>query len=188
MNRAHHITKLALVGIATICCVTTGLAQRKTLKLGIELQGYPTGFIPGLRVDLFFSDYAKVHLRAGYNLVRHGDAGEHDDERGGGPGVSVGYDVLPFTSHRWMVGIRSDLWLNKVDWYDLSTGNIKVTGTTHVTVLQPTAQAGYRIPIHEGLEIWPTLSFGYEINVDTRGAAVGHGPIILIGAVLNTEL
>ena len=167
----------------------TMLGQGKTLKIGVELQGYPTGVIPGLRGDLFFSDFSKAHLRIGYNIVRHGDSGEHTDERGGGPGLTIGYDLLPSVSHRWIVGARADLWFNEIDWYDLDDqGSTTGRGTTNVTVFQPTLLIGYRLPFSETIELWPTLAFGYEVNINTNGAKVGHGPILLGGVVLNFEL
>ena len=188
--RHQSTTKLGVLCILSLLFTSAVLCQGKTFKLGIEFQGYPTGLIPGVRGDLFISDFSKVAVRAGYNIVRHGDAGEHDDERGSGPGFSIGYDVLPFSTHRWTFGIRSDIWFNTIDWKDEINGvpMAYVTGTTNVTVLQPTVQAGYRMPIGERIEIMPTLSFGYEINVHIVGSAVGHGPIGLGGVVINYEL
>lgn len=182
-----RMTKLLLIAFFGCLTVTMALAQGKTFKLGFELQGYPTGFIPGVRGDLYFSDFSKLHVRAGYNIVRHGDAGEHDDERGGGFGFTVGYDILPAANHRWTIGARADLWFNEVDWYDDLPGG-RVEGTSNVTVFQPTLQAGYRIPLREGTEMMPTLAFGYEFNVQTKGAEIGHGAILLLGVVLNFEL
>ncbi len=186
MNKT--ITKLVLTFIVSLLFAAAMLGQGKTLKFGIELQGYPTGVIPGLRADLYFNDASKVHLRIGYNIVRHGDAGEHDDERGGGPGFTIGYDILPFASHRWTFGVRSDLWFNEVDWYDIGIQPPNIMGTTNVTVLQPTIQAGYRIPFGEKVELLPTIAFGYEFNIKTVGAEVGHGAILLAGLVLNFEM
>lgn len=182
------MTKLVLLVTVNVFFTLTMSAQGKTLKIGAELQGYPTGVIPGLRADLYFSDAAKIHARAGYNIVRHGDAGEHDDERGGGFGFTLGYDILPFASHRWTFGVRSDLWFNEVDWYDIQPDDSRISGTSNVTVLQPTLQAGYRIPFGEKVELLPTLAFGYEFNVRTEGAEIGHGAILLAGIVLNFEI
>lgn len=182
------IAKLVLTSIVSLCFASAMLGQGKTFKIGAEMQAYPTGFIPGVRGDLFFSDFSKMHFRLGYNVVRHGDAGVHDDERGGGPGFAIGYDILPFSSHRWMFGVRSDLWFNEIDWYDRGIQLPNVTGTTNVTVLQPTIQAGYRIPFGETMELWPTLAVGYEFNIKTEGAAVGHGAILLVGVALNFEV
>lgn len=180
----HNAVKLVLIGIVGCLIVTPVSGQGKTLKVGVEAQAYPTGFIPGVRGDLYLSEFSKVHLRIGYNVVRHGDAGEHDDERGGGFGFSAGYDILPSASHRWTIGVRSDLWFNEVDWSDdLESGGM-ASGTTNVTVLQPTLQGGYRIPVSERIELIPTAAFGFEINVRTRGAEVGQGPILLLGVIL----
>lgn len=182
------MTKLVFTCIFFVLCVTISSAQGKTFKAGIEMQAYPTGLISGVRGDLYLSNAAKLHMRIGYNHVRHGDAGVHDDERGGGMGFTLGYDILPLANHRWTIGLRSDLWWNTLDWYDDIPGQQRATGTSRITVLQPTVQAGYRMPIGERIEILPTLSFGYEINVRTVGAEVGHGAILLLGIVANYEL
>jgi hypothetical protein len=57
-----------------------------------------------------------------------------------------------------------------------------------VTVLQPTLQAGFRIPFGETIELMPTLAFGYEFNIKTEGADIGQGAILLLGVVFNFEL
>jgi hypothetical protein len=185
---SKHIAKLLFLAALSLSYCTAMSGQSKISKIGIEMQVYPTGFIPGLRYDVFFSDYSKAHVRLGYNVVRHGDAGEHEDERGGGFGGTIGFDILPFPSHRWTFGIRTDLWFNEIDWYDVDDqGSVSGRGTTEVTVLQPTIQAGYRLPFGEKIELMPTLAFGYEFNIKTMGAEVGHGAILLGGIVLNYE-
>jgi len=103
----NSLAKIVLVCIASFCFTAPMSGQGKTLKIGVEFQAYPTGVIPGVRADLYFDDRAKAHVRIGYNFVRHGDAGVHQDERGGGPGLTIGYDVLPFASHRWTRGLRT---------------------------------------------------------------------------------
>jgi hypothetical protein len=180
----QSLTNLAFTALVVAIACGTSVCQGKVLKLGVELQGYPTGFIPGVRADMYLSEFSKVHFRAGYNIVRHGDAGEHQDERGGGPGATIGYDILPI-NHRWTIGLRTDLWFNKVDWSDIQPVR---TGSTDVTVLQPTVQVGFRLPAGESVEFVPTLSFGYEFNIHTRGEEVGHGPIFLLGVIVNFEL
>jgi len=182
------IAKLVFMFLVSVSFTAAMSGQGKTLKLGVEMQGYPTGAIPGLRADLYFNDFSKIHVRIGYNIVRHGDAGEHDDERGGGPGFTIGFDILPFASHHWTFGVRSDLWFNEIDWYDMGIQLPNVMGMTEVTVLQPTIQAGYRIPFGETVEVVPTLAFGHEFNIKTEGAAVGEGAIFLVGVVVNFEL
>jgi len=182
------LAKLVYIGGVVCLIVTCGLAQGKTLKLGFEAQGYPTGFVPGLRGDLFISDFSKVHLRLGYNIVRHGDAGEHQDERGGGFGLTLGYDLIPTTNHRWTVGLRTDLWFNKIDWYDVQETGEERHGESRVKVLQPTIQGGFRLPAGARFEFIPTIAFGYEVNIVTKGEEIGQGPILLLGLIVNFEI
>jgi hypothetical protein len=182
------IAKMLLTCVVCVCFNAAMSGQGKALKIGIEFQAYPTGVIPGLRADLYFDDLSKAHVRIGYNVVRHGDAGEHQDERGGGPGLTIGYDVLPFVSHRWTLGLRTEFWFNEVDWIDTLPNDMMVTGTSRVTVLQPTLQGGIRLPMGVRFEFIPTLAFGYEFNIKTTGAEIGHGAILLAGIIVNYEL
>lgn len=178
-------TKLGYAGVVAWFCVSGLLGQGKTFRAGIELQGYPTGAIPGLCGDVYFNDVSRLHFRVGYNIVRHGDAGKHSDERGGGPGVSAGYDVQPFASRSISAGIRTDFWFNRIDWYDILPMDERESGTTRITVFQPTVQLGYRLSLSSRVDFIPNVSFGYEINIHTQGQEVGHGPILLLGFVVN---
>ena len=50
--------------------------------IGVEAQVYPTGLIPGIRVQKAINDKGMLHIRGGYNLADHRDLGEHEDETG----------------------------------------------------------------------------------------------------------
>jgi hypothetical protein len=180
--------KVVFTGIAVSCLLVLSHAQDHTVRLGIEAQGYPTGIIVGISADFFPGEDSKIHLRFGYNLVRHGSAGEHFDERGGGIGITGGYDLMPLNSKRWVFGLRTDLWFNSIDWHEIYPNDLEERGTTDVTVLQPTAQVGLRVPLGKYFELIPNLSLGYEINIRTRGEEVGQGPIVLLGTVISVGL
>ena len=159
---------------------TTGL-----LEAGIEIQAYPTGLIPGVHLDVALGEKGSIYTRLGYNIVRHRDLGVHEDERGGGFGGSLGYRYyLNETRLGWFGGVRCDVWLNSVDWKDNIDLPTEVSGTTEVTVLQPTAEVGYAMSIMsagEKMVFSPALAFGREINVKTDGAEVGQDFILLGG-------
>ncbi|MCB0625730.1 MAG: hypothetical protein KDC43_17875 [Saprospiraceae bacterium] len=160
----------------------------KSWDLSFEFQAYPTGLLPGIRLERGFDDHHALHLRAGYNWVRHRDLGEWDDERGGGFGGTLGYRFyLGEGRQNWFFGARSDLWFNQIDWQDLDDdGNLLAEGTSDIVVLQPTAEAGYLFTF--GNDSWlfaPSLGFGLEINVQTEGEEVGQGAILLLGFTLG---
>ena len=148
---------------------------------GIELQGYPTGFISTLVLYKEFNNKNFVHARIGYNLIRHGDAGVHQDERGDGWGGSLGFDrSLKVRNTNVLLGARCDIWYNILDWKNNIGQPTQFTGTTKVTVVQPTVRLSY--PIKIGVNyIVPALAFGSEVNVKTRGDEVGQGIILLLG-------
>ena len=157
-------------------------------SLAFEFQAYPTGLIPGLRTDYHFNQHHSLHARLGYNWIRHGNNGVQDDERGGGFGGTLGYRYY-FRENRsgWLLGGRTGLWRNTMDWQDKDeAGNILQQGTSKIIVLQPTAEAGYLFPL--GSSSWfftPSLAFGIEVNIKTEGAQVGEGWIVLFGFSLG---
>ena len=162
-------------------------AQQFT-TIGIEFQQYPTGTLSGITASAGWTDHHLFSVRLGYNALDHQDFGVHDDEKGGGFGGSIGYSYH-FSSNysKWMLGARTDLWFNEVDWQD-NMGTNLLEGTSKVTVLQPTAMIGYVFRIKENFILTPTLAFGAEINIITKGEPVGEGAILLWGLQANYQL
>lgn len=164
------------------------LSAQSNWALAFEFQAYPTGLIPGLRADYQFQRQHSLHIRAGYNWIRHGSNGVQDDERGDGFGGTLGYRYY-FRGNwtRWFIGARSDVWRNSLAWQDRANdGTVLNQGTSKITVLQPTAEAGYRFPL--GTHAWffaPSAALGVEINIKTTGAQVGEGLIVLLGFSLG---
>ncbi|RMF30673.1 MAG: hypothetical protein D6765_02890 [Bacteroidetes bacterium] len=149
--------------------------------LGLEFQVYPTGQISCIFLEKSLGEHYGLHLRVGYNRVRHRDLGVHEDERGGGFGFSVGAARwLKPGFEGWFFGVRNDWWFNELDWKDHIGTPEEVGGTTKVTVLQPTAWAGYQFRKGK-LTFSPNLAFGVEVNVRTEGEPVGEGLILLAG-------
>ncbi len=150
--------------------------------LSFEFQAYPTGLIPGLRIEKSFGTKNTLHLRLGYQFIDHRDLGVHQNEEGSGYGFTLGYNRFlkeDFTG--WHFGIRSDLWFNTIDW-ESSIGTAAVPfGTSEITVVQPTAQLGYLFKVKESWFFTPTISLGFEVNVKTDGEPTGEGAILLLG-------
>jgi hypothetical protein len=149
--------------------------------LAFEFQAYPTGLIPGIRLEKLFKSNA-YHLRLGYNWIRHGDAGVHEDERGSGFGLTLGYKRYFSDQDRFFLGARSDIWFNSMDWKNnIGTSN-ETNGNTKIVVVQPTAEFGYLVFLQRtDWYIVPTVAFGVEINTKTKGEPVGEGLVLLVG-------
>lgn len=163
-------------------------AQTSASSIGIEFQAYPTGLIPGLRFDYNFASRHGVQLRAGYNWVRHRDLGVQDNEEGDGFGGTLGYRFYfrdGWTG--WFAGARCDLWRNQLDWQDKDdNGVVTGSGTSKITVIQPTAEGGYLFTLgNGGWFLAPSLAFGVEVNVKTEGAPMGEGTILLVGVCVG---
>ncbi len=171
---------LLLFGITTISLTAQ---NNKSFDVGLEIQAYPTGVIPGIHFEYGLSDRDGLLGRVGYNIVNHRDLGVQDNEKGGGFGFSLGYRHYFKTDRQgFFLGARTDLWFNKIDWKDSPNLPTEVRGKTDVTVFQPTAEAGYVINLKkEGWSFVPSIAFGAEINIKTEGVPVGEGAVLLLG-------
>lgn len=158
------------------------MAQDKVTDIGIEFQAYPTGLIPGLRLEHAFSEKNLGTLRLGYQLIDHRDQGKHDDETGTGFGGSIGFKHYLKPGYKgWSLGLRTDLWANRIDWLIIGDKPGNITGTTDILVLQPTLEAGWGLAFGKNFVFTPTAAFGFEINVKTEGQPTGEGAIVLLG-------
>lgn len=166
---------------------TLSAQKDKAIDVSAGLQVYPTGFIPGIHIEWGLNQKSALVTRVGYNVVRHRDLGEHEDERGGGFGFTLGYRrYFKDVKEGFSLALKSDLWFNDVDWKDFIDEPNEVSGQTDVTVLQPTLEAAYFIKL--GTNNWffvPSLALGAEINIRTVGAEVGQGAILLAGVRLG---
>ncbi len=178
------LQKIVLITLLSFCFIFLNAQSEEAsnpLDVSFEFQAYPTGLIPGLRIEKGFADKHAVHLRIGYQWIRHRDLGEHDDERGTGYGFTLGYRKYFGEGFKgFSLSSRCDLWFNELDWKD-DTPAGEVNGTSKITVVQPTIEAGYTFEFGNQMIFTPTAAFGYEVNVKTDGADVGEGAILLIG-------
>lgn len=159
--------------------------------LGIVIQAYPAGVILGVRGGIDLGNQNEINLHLGYNITRRGDFGKKDHEEGGGPGLGLSYrHYLPGNIDRLFLGARADLWFMDIDWREKreECGTVpscmeqEINGSTKITVLQPTLQAGYNVlKNNPDWILAPSVSFGYEINIRTEGEEVGEGAILLGG-------
>ena len=153
------------------------------LDIGFEMQAYPTGLIPGVYIEKGWGNRNVAKLRIGYNWIRHRDLGVQEDERGDGFGFTLGYKRYfneEFTG--FFSSAKCDIWWNSLDWKDQIGMPNEISGNTDIIVIQPTLEVGYLfLPFDNNIHISPTVSFGYEVNVRTRGEPVGEGAILLLG-------
>lgn len=153
----------------------------KNYEIGLEIQVYPTGIIPGFRYEKFISDKSSINLRLGYQLIDHRDLGKNENETGWGYGPSFAYRRFFKGIDRGLsLALRTDIWFNQIDWEDDNQ-----TGTTNLKIIQPTLMAEYIINGNSKMVITPSLAFGMEWNVVTDGRPTGEGAIVLLGCTFG---
>jgi len=120
-------------------------------------------------------------LRAGYNNAQRQDFREHDDEQGGGPGISAGYRYY-FSKSKLeglFIAARVGWWFMNIDWQETRNG-IEQNGSTFITVLQPTFALGYQHVFNDQWGIGVSGAAGIEWNVISNGEDVGQGGISIL--------
>lgn len=154
-------------------------------SLGLELQAYPAGVIPGITGEYSLNNASSLVFRLGANLADRKDfSGLNDHEKGWGPGGTIGYRYY-FENSGWYLGGRTDLWWMNIQWNDAS--DTPTSGTTQIGVLQPTIEGGYCFSSN----VWKLgvgTSQGFEINVISKGADVGQGFISLVQVFVMKRL
>jgi len=183
MYRTTYFAIISTLFITLFTYISATAQNNKSFDVGLEVQFYPTGIIPGLHFEYGLSDKDGLLGRIGYNIVDHRDLGIQDDEKGGGFGISLGYRRY-FKADRkgFFLGARTDLWFNKIDWKENPNLVNEVAGRTEITVLQPTGEVGYVFNLKkEGWSFVPSIALGAEINIKTEGRPVGEGAVLLLG-------
>jgi len=156
--------------------------------VSFELQIYPTGIIPGLRLEKNFARKNAAHIRVGAQLINHWGFGVQEREWGYGYGTTFGYKRF-FTENfkGYSLGVKCDLWQNFISWENNSDAPSKTSGKTKIYVIQPTMELGYTFLKNENLIITSTCAVGFEWNVKTEGQPTGEGAIILFGVLIGNR-
>ena len=152
----------------------------QTSRLGVQVQAYPSGIIPGIQIQHAWHDDDVFFTSLAANITDRQDDGEHDNEEGDGFGLGFGYRKYQNTDRTgWLYGARADFWNLTIDWRD-NAG--PTSGSTDVLIFQPTVEAGYAWLLGDGswsLDL--SAGLGAEINLDEDGEEVGDGAILLVG-------
>ena len=172
--------------LLTAASPTLHSAEKPPRDISLEVQVYPTGVISGVRFEFALDDKQAVHLRLAVQDIDHEDEGEQDDEQGDGAGFTLGYKRYLRAGHVGpAISFKTDLWFNTLDWRDDIGTAMERSGTTDVTVLQPTIEVSWLYPLGKSFFITPTAAAGFEINIDTDGEDVGEGFIFLGGLIIG---
>lgn len=156
-------------------------APTKDMKekiLGGSVQVYPAGLILNLVGQKNLSDRQAILLRLGMNLADRKDFSEYNDmETGGGFGASIGYRYyFPIKTGKFFTGLNADIWNMWINWENEFIPPIETNGQTYTLVIQPWLEAGYEYQFKKSnFSIGLSTGFGREINVITKGKAVGQG-------------
>ncbi|MCB0733176.1 MAG: hypothetical protein H6608_05030 [Flavobacteriales bacterium] len=162
-------------------CFSPGIHAQSVDRLGLEYNYYPAGHIAALQFEWSHNNHNAWNIRVAVNRsLRQDFSGLNDDERGWGPGVSLGYRryLVDHTCNGVYLGLRTDFWWMTINWKDQN--DIPSSGTTKIKVLQPTMEIGYGFPVRKDWRLNAAVVNGMEWNVVTKGADVGQGWITLL--------
>lgn len=168
------------------CCFVPAFPPKNILAL--EFEGYPAGQMYGVRFEHHWGKFnqQEINFRLAYNRAfRYNWSGLNDDEQGGGFGFSTGYryHFLHIHGVNLFVGARTDIWQMSIFWKDYN--HLPQKGTTHITVLQPSAEVGFRLLVSNTISATFYGGIGQEINIATKGKEVGQGGMYIWGATLG---
>ena len=152
-------------------------------ETAIEGHAYPAGVIGTFGQLLTFNRTHTIGVFWGYNNTRRQDFGKNDNEKGGGAGASLLYQ---YYFENVYLGFRIDYWEMQIDWMNENKNDPKEKmGSTHIKVLQPTAELGYRWTFMRPVILRTSIAGGAEINVAEEGREVGQGAIGLVRLSLS---
>jgi hypothetical protein len=159
------------------------------LNVGAEIQWYPAGWIYGARADLYLGKNVNWNFRIAYNNIDRKDFSDlNDTEVGGGFGASLGYRHYFGKRKGLFFGGRADIWNLTIDWTDASNPVPMQSGSTDITVFQPTVEIGYQFIVKKHWTIAPAFTNGYELNVITKGDKVMGSFVTLVGVNVGYKL
>lgn len=153
------------------------------LALGAELQWYPAGWLIGPAIMYFHRPKHLFFGKLGINIAnRHNWSGLNDDEKGTGFGGSFGYRYLfKANANTFFIGTRGELYHTTIKWQNDLGLSTETKGSTRTIVYQPSIEIGYLLRSKNKQFIY-TFSggVGQEINIVTKGKAVGQGGMWLL--------
>lgn len=178
--------KINLSLILVLCFWFSTAKAQKVESYGLETQVYPAGLMFMAKMAFPLKEHNALNVRVGYNMARRKDFGKHDNEKGGGLGLNAGFKhYLKPTNNGFYYELKTSFWFMNIDWAD---NDPYKTGSTFITVFQPTAMVGYDFPLSTKTFLGFYAGFGYEINVISSGEDVGQGGISLVGFSISRKL
>src|SRR5690554_6457462 len=158
-------------------------------SIGVDAQFYPTGIIPTLRFDYQLHNNSYLNIRAGYNFTDRQDSGKQDNEKGGGFGFGFGYEYKSFLINNLSLSLNTNLWFMEINWEETiphcgvipPCGEMVLKQSSDIATLQPAIGLAYQMNLNKSLSLKPSLSYGYDLNIKTKGHPVGDGSIFLVG-------
>jgi hypothetical protein len=150
----------------------------KRTDIGLSIQWYPAGIITTLNSELFACNKSSILLRLGGNYANRRDYSPYNDnEKGGGFGGTLGYRCHFYRkSGYFFAGFNTDIWNTWINWRNDIGKPDQTQGRTYTMVLQPWIEAGYFVNINKSpFQIGLSTGFGRELNIITKGKAVGQG-------------
>ncbi len=180
------MTRFSKATVLTFILLFLCFAVQAQDDANFELQVYPTGIIPGIRLEKNFALKHAAHIRVGAQFINHWGFGVQEKEWGYGYGTSFGYKRFYKEDFQgYSLGLKCDLWQNFISWKNDPNTTMETSGKTEIYVIQPTLEFGRTFLKNKNRIITPTIAVGFEWNVRTEGQPTGEGAILLIGVLIG---
>ena len=178
-RKAFYVLLILIADVSTKAFTENiNCANVRRTDIGLSIQWYPAGVIPTLNSELFTGNKSSMIFRLGGNFANRRDYSPYNDnEKGGGFGGTLGY--------RWhfnrkygcfIAGFNTDIWNTWINWKNNIEQLNQTQGRTYTLVIQPWIEAGYFVNIIKSpFQIGLSTGFGRELNIITKGKAVGQG-------------
>ena len=163
------IFALSLIAISFI-----GAAQEagyRTTDVGGSFQYSPDFNTYSLQLAFNAEEYHSFILKGNFARAGSRKTSNHTSESGSGWGAYLGYryhfSVIP---KRAFLGLGVGIQSMKMNW-----SLLLLEGTTNLTLLQPTIEAGYTLLINDYMYITPSVSGILQTKLSSKGADVDFG-------------
>lgn len=154
-----------------------------TTDVGVDFKTFSDGSFVGLHLGFGAKLHHALHGSIGYYMAKNNTPSYYSNKTKGGLGVNIGYRY--YTKPRpdgFFIGIDASLFTNK------ATLNSQVPETYTSLKFIPSLQTGFMILINDQIFITPSVSVGYNTNLENKLNVNGGKAVAVPGISAGVKL